>query len=64
MLGNMFYTHLDLTKQEAVSMIEKNYKEDIAVFDKIEAEALEMADMIADGIIKQFPACYFVDCKK
>ena len=39
-------------------MIEKNYKEDIAVFDKIEAEALEMADAISDGIIKQFPGMF------
>ena len=54
----MFYTHLALTKFEAVSMIEKNYKEDVAVFDKIEAEALEMADAISDGIIKQFPGIF------
>ena len=51
----MFYTHLDLTKLEAVCMIQKNYKEDIEVFDKIEAEALEMSDMISEGIIMQFP---------
>ncbi|WP_391119452.1 hypothetical protein [Psychrobacillus sp. L3] len=51
----MFYTHLALTKQEAVSMIQKKYKEDIEVFDKIEAEALEMSDMISEGIIMQFP---------
>ena len=54
----MFYTHLGLTKLEAVYMIEKKFKENIAVFDKIEAEALEMADAIADGIIQQFPAFF------
>ena len=57
-LKAMFYTHLSLTKLEAVYMIEKNYKESIAVFDKIEAEALEMADAISDGIIKQFPGMF------
>ena len=57
-IRSMFYTHLALTKFEAVSMIEKNYKEDVAVFDKIEAEALEMADAISDGIIKQFPSMF------
>ena len=37
----MFYTHLALTKQEAVYMLQKKYKADIEVFDKIEAQALE-----------------------
>ena len=54
----MFYNHLSLTKLEAVYMIEKNYKESIAVFDKVEAEALEMADEISDSIIKQFPGMF------
>lgn len=54
-LKEMFYTHLTLTKSEAVNMIEKNYKVDIEVFDKIEEQALEMGDMIAEAIIKQFP---------
>lgn len=51
----MFYMHLALTKYEAVCMIQKNYKEDIKVFDQIEAEALEMADMISQAIVMQFP---------
>lgn len=51
----MFYTHLALTKNEAVLMIQKNYKESIRVFDQIEAQALEMADMISRAIIMQFP---------
>jgi len=58
MIRSMFYTHLALTKFEVVSMIEKNFKEDVAVFDKIEAEALEMADAISGGIIKQFPSLF------
>ena len=33
----MFYKHLELTKNEAVTMIQKNYKADIEVFDEIEA---------------------------
>lgn len=51
---NMFYTHLALTKSEAVYMIQKNYKASIEVFDKIEAQALEMSDMIANAIVRQF----------
>ncbi|MGE7920781.1 hypothetical protein ACQKM9_17860 [Viridibacillus sp. NPDC093762] len=54
-LRKMFYSHLALTKNEAVSMIQKNYKLSIEVFNKIEAEALEMADMISSAIIMQFP---------
>ncbi|WP_373287572.1 hypothetical protein [Psychrobacillus lasiicapitis] len=51
----MFYMHLALTKKEAVFMIQKKYEEDIKVFDQIEAEALEMSDMISHAIIRQFP---------
>lgn len=57
-IRQMFYSHLALTKFEAVSMIEKKYKEDVAIFDEIEAQALGMADAIADGIIKQFPSMF------
>lgn len=58
----MFYEHLALTKQEAVYIIQKNYKASIDVFDKIEAEALEMADAISDGIVKQFPSRFMTPC--
>lgn len=53
-LQKMFYKHLELTKNEAVTMIQKNYKADVAVFDEIEAEALAMSDMIASAIVMQF----------
>ena len=51
----MFFEHLALTKQEAVLILQKNFQSSIAVFDKIEAEALQMADTIALAIVKQFP---------
>ncbi|WP_256021904.1 acetylglutamate kinase [Paenibacillus kribbensis] len=54
----MFYEHLALTKAEAVAMITKDYKTSIQIYDKIEAQALEMADMITDAIAKQFPNIY------
>ncbi|MFF2175113.1 hypothetical protein ACFVT8_01390 [Lysinibacillus sp. NPDC058147] len=55
----MFYTHLALTKKEAVTMIQKNYQEDIQVFDDIEAEALAMSDMIASAIVMQFGHLFY-----
>ncbi|WP_404828792.1 hypothetical protein [Sporosarcina quadrami] len=51
----MFYSHLALTKFEAICMIQGNYALEVQVFDRIEAEALMMADMISEGIFKQFP---------
>lgn len=53
-LQKMFYKHLELTKNEAVTMIQKNYKADVEVFDEIEAEVLAMSDMIALAIVMQF----------
>lgn len=51
----MFYSHLAMTKDEAVNILSKNYKNSIVLFDNIEKEALEMADMMTQGIVMQFP---------
>ncbi|WP_026693869.1 hypothetical protein [Peribacillus kribbensis] len=51
----MFFEHLALTTQEAVLILQKKFQSSIAVFDKIEAEALQMADTITVGIVQQFP---------
>lgn len=51
----MLYSHLALTKLEAVCMIQRNFQLEVQVFDQIEAEALMMADMLSEGIFKQFP---------
>ena len=61
-MRKMFYEHLALTKQEAVYMIQKNYKASIETFEKIEALALEMADAISDGIVQQFPSIFMTPC--
>ncbi len=51
----MLHEHLALTQQEAVVLIAHNYAASIALLDRIEAQALEMADMLTEGILKQFP---------
>ncbi|KXH86703.1 hypothetical protein [Sporosarcina sp. HYO08] len=54
-MRQMMYSHLTMTKNEAVWMIQKKFKEDVAIFDKIEAEALMMADYISNAMVAQFP---------
>ncbi|MPM06695.1 hypothetical protein SDC9_52998 [bioreactor metagenome] len=55
----MLYDHLSLTKDEAVDILTGNYEGSISVFENIEHQALAMADMMAGGIVKQFPQ-YFM----
>jgi hypothetical protein len=47
--------HLKLTKDEAVARLEGNWKADVEAFDQILTEILTLSDVLADGIVKQFP---------
>lgn len=55
---NMLYHHLAQTKQEAVERLRHNYSKDIALYDQIEIQALDMADAMSIGIIRQFPTLF------
>lgn len=54
----MLHEHLRLVKQEAVDIIEKKYQKGISTYDTIEIQAQGMADMMTEGIARQFPQIF------
>lgn len=51
---SMLYDHLEMTEQEAVLRLAGRFTEDIRMFDRIEQEAMNMADYMTQGISRQF----------
>jgi hypothetical protein len=54
-LLTMLNDHLALTTQEAVARLQRNWSADVATFDRVFAQAMEMADALTAGIRAQFP---------
>lgn len=55
-LAEMLYIHLELTTGEVVSRLKKDWTGDIGYYDKGHMHMLMFADVLTDGIVKQFPA--------
>jgi hypothetical protein len=52
---DLLMQHLDLTRSEVVARLEKNHHDDVEAFDQIHTEILTVADVLSEGLIKQFP---------
>ena len=52
----MMHEHLDLTTAEVVARLKGNWADDVAAYEKIHNQILQMADMLTTGIINQYPA--------
>ena len=51
----MMREHLDLTTAELMARLNRDWAGDVAAYEKIHAQILKMADMLADGIARQHP---------
>jgi hypothetical protein len=51
----MMKAHLDETLKEAQDVLAGNFAADVADYDVVHHHILEMADMLSDGIMRQFP---------
>jgi hypothetical protein len=52
----MMKTHLDQTLKEATDRLQGRFAADIRDYESVHRHILEMADMLSDGIVRQFPA--------
>jgi hypothetical protein len=54
-MKGMLREHLRLTTQEVLSRLQGDWAADVAAYDEIHVQALDMADMLSSGLVKQFP---------
>jgi len=55
-MRTMMKTHLDETLKEAVDRLNGRFDADVRDYDAVHRSILEMADMLSDGIVAQFPS--------
>jgi hypothetical protein len=54
-MRSMMKGHLDHTLDEAVDRLNGRFAADVRDYDRVHHDILEMADMLSDGIMRQFP---------
>jgi hypothetical protein len=54
----MLYEHLRLLTEEVAARIAKDYEKNVATNNLIEPQALQMADVMTNGIVQQFPSLF------
>ncbi|MMZ44793.1 hypothetical protein D1872_63790 [compost metagenome] len=54
-LQDMLYTHLQLITEIVLNCLKGDWKADIAATDKNEIHMIHLADILTEGIVKQFP---------
>ncbi|MDZ5254081.1 glycosyltransferase [Clostridium sp. LIBA-8841] len=54
-LKDMLHEHLDFIATQVVARLNKDWNADITAFDQGEDHMIKFADILTDGIIKQFP---------
>ncbi|QRG67974.1 glycosyltransferase [Brevibacillus choshinensis] len=54
-LQDMLYTHLQLITEIVLACLKGDWKGDIAATDKNEIHMIRLADILTEGIVKQFP---------
>ena len=52
---DLLMQHLNLTKSEVVARLKGEWTDDVEAFDQIFTEILTVSDVLADGIVRQFP---------
>jgi len=55
-MRQMMREHLDLTTAEAVARLSGDWDADVKAYDRAHEQVLQMADMLSEGIVDQFPA--------
>ena len=54
-LKQLFHIHLKFVTDSVVSRLKKDWNREIRAFDEGEIHLIKIADVLSDGIIKQFP---------
>jgi hypothetical protein len=49
------HMHLKLTTDEAVARLHRDWTGDVAAYDRVHRHILHMSDLLAEGLIRQFP---------